>query len=229
MGCEDYRSALTDAALGAPMPSELAGHLAVCPRCRIELGDQRRLVSAIDRGLDEGLRIEPSPVLAARVRRRLAAEPKPRRGVAFWVPALAALAAALVGIALLSRGPEAPRRAERVERTARPAATLPGASPTPAPRTAAARTMGARPAAWHGGLRPAEVLVAPGQSLAVLLLEEALRGRRVEASALLASGVGTQADLPEPQDLTVRPLEAKPLALARLETKAGPPDAVGEP
>ncbi|MGH9793192.1 MAG: hypothetical protein ACRD5G_00340 [Candidatus Acidiferrales bacterium] len=108
MNCQDYRDALTGAALdpqadAAPRASRdaaLRAHLDACAACRAELGRLTALTAAIDAGLAQIVSADPSPAFAARVRSRLAerAEERASRWHA-WAPALAGALTAAVLIA----------------------------------------------------------------------------------------------------------------------------------
>jgi hypothetical protein len=101
VSCEEYRSALTDVALGTPAPPALDSHLAVCLRCRAALEEARRLLGRIDGEVEATLQVAPSAGFLARVRQRTE-EPRAFRG---WWLIPAAVAAAVALIALLRPSP----------------------------------------------------------------------------------------------------------------------------
>jgi hypothetical protein len=203
MACERYQSDLREAALGQPPSAELASHLAGCPACAAELREERALLRAIDQGLAAGLLIEPSAAFPARARR--AAE---RGRARSWLPLAACVTALAAGVGLLIRGAgndrPFPEPTLLSTRAARPA-TAEVSAPPPPPRAAPfpAVTPGARPA-------EPQVLVPPGQELALVRFRESLRGREIAPTSLLASDEAGQASL-EPAELAVPPLEVKAL------------------
>jgi hypothetical protein len=209
MACERYDADLKEAALGEPLSAELESHLEGCPSCAADLREERSLLRAIDQGIAAGLGIEPSAGFSARVRR--AAEKDRARS---WVPLAASVAALAAGVGLLIRGggddgrfPEpSPLVTPSTTRAARPAPPETSAPP-PIPRAAPfpAVTPGARRAEGEP-----QVLVPPGQELAVVHFWAALRGREIPPTSLLASYDAGQASL-EPAELAVPPLEVQAL------------------
>jgi hypothetical protein len=208
MACERYDADLREAALGEPLSAELESHLEGCPSCAADLREERSLLRAIDQGLAAGLGVEPSAAFPARVRR--AAEKDRARS---WVPLAASVAALAAGVGLLIRGggddgrfrEPPPLVTPSTTRAARPAPPETSAPP-PTPRAVPFRTVA------PGG--PAdgepEVLVPPGQELAVVHFWEALRGREIPPTSLLARDDAGQASL-EPAELRVPPLDVEAL------------------
>ena len=95
--CEDYRTALTDAATAAIQPSlELRSHLDVCGSCRTVFTQELQLFAAIDTGLRATANSEVPPSFLPGVRASLENASAPRR---LWTPFLI-FAAAGAAIAL---------------------------------------------------------------------------------------------------------------------------------
>jgi hypothetical protein len=95
--CEDYRTALTDAAAAAIQPSlELRSHLDACGSCRTVFTQESQLFAAIDIGLRATANSEVPPSFLPGVRTSLENASAPRR---LWTPFLT-FAAASTAIAL---------------------------------------------------------------------------------------------------------------------------------
>ncbi len=219
MDCKRYKKDLAAAALGALEPrreAEFAAHLASCAACRAALGDERRLLHIIDRGVAASVAAEPSAEFAARVRRRLDQEPVPAHSwFARWVPAAAGALAvlALVALWLARRPPVLPGTAEP-PRTAggqqRPSREEPAPAELPVEQAATPRGKGsAIHLKRHVAVRTArpEVLVLPGQRAAVLQFYEAVGSGRVDTASLLVP----------PLPLAPAKLEILPLEVAKLD------------
>ncbi|HXB56891.1 MAG TPA: hypothetical protein VN461_19165 [Vicinamibacteria bacterium] len=221
MACDRHESDLREAALGAPLSVELESHLEGCLSCRAALGEEESLLRAIDQGLAAGLGIEPSPTFPARVRR--GAENDHARS---WLPLAAGMAALAVGVGLLIRGGGNDRPLGEptlvIPSATRAARPVPPETSAPPPRAVPfpAVTPGARPAKGEP-----VVLVPPGQELALLHFREALRGREISPTSLLAAEEAGQAPL-EPAELGVPPLEVK--ALPAPEPQPGDAENTGE-
>ncbi len=236
MACEQYKKNLTDAALRALDPrrdAELRAHLAACEACRAALENEQLLLEAIDRGVAAAVAAKPSPEFAARVRQQIAALAAPSHGWLTgtpwlrWAPAAGALAVALLVVVWLNRQTTTPLRGpQRIESAAvkrsAPAVTGKGASEGPArvdtlvsppgSRMASART-GRQGSTVPAGIRPAaarakqpEVLVPPGQDVAVLLLYDAIWKGRADGASLVAEHVSFS-----PNELKIAPIEIAPL------------------
>jgi hypothetical protein len=209
MACERHDADLKEAALGEPLSVELESHLEVCPSCRAALREERALLRAIGEGLAAGLGIELSPGFAARVRR--AAENDRARS---WLPLAASVAALAAGVGLLIRGGGRDQPVREPAPLMTPS-TPRAAEPAPPETVARLRTPPAvplrtgAPGAGPGGGEP-EVLVPPGQAAALEQFQEALRGRVIPATSLLALDEGEQTSL-EAVELGVPPLEVKAL------------------
>ncbi len=106
MACERFRDALADVAAGGPAAAAFEAHLAACEACRAELAVLRQALAVADEELARLLAAEPSPSLAAGIRRAVA-EPEPSPGWRFgWLwPTVAAAATLLAGlVVLMGRG-----------------------------------------------------------------------------------------------------------------------------
>lgn len=108
MKCEEVANeliAFVDGRLGANARPGIEEHLAGCATCRTRAGEFRKLSSV----LDELPAIEPSFGFDARLRQRMAAEPRPSRFFA-WIPqprlalSMALLAALTICIVRLPLG-----------------------------------------------------------------------------------------------------------------------------
>ncbi len=237
MGCERYKSWLSDAALGALAPAreaEWRAHVEQCAACRAELERERMLLAALERGLEESLSAEPSPEFAARVRMRVVEEAaRPRAWFSGWIPAGAAALAVLVIVAvwLVHRQPSEQQRVERREVTeSRPPSGSLGPAPLGQPPQAVIPKAPGEPlrskpigtASERIGHGPAvlEVLVAEEEQAGILWLYNTVRSRRVDASAWPAEPLND-----------VRPAELKiaPLEVAKLDIESKPPEPVGKP
>ena len=220
MGCERYKSWLSDAAmgkLGSSREAELHAHMAECAGCRAALDEERRLLSLIDQGVQAMLAAEPSSDLVARVRVRLVEEADNRRTwFSGWIPATVGAVAAvlIVGIWLFRSEPSKPQFNKPPL-----VAKIPGAvvvpkeassigkvspvsrsSPMDRQRLAAIRVLGAR--APERRAEP-EVLVPSAEKAGMQWLYGALRNDPGEVSALLES--------------TGKPMEIEELKIPRLE------------
>jgi|SRR5277367_41764 len=100
--CEDYRTALIDAAAAraeASEPShELRSHLDACASCRVAYAEEVQLFTAIDTGIQAVANAEVPASLLPLVRTQLNEQPVPSRS---WIPASAAMAAAVVLLAAI--------------------------------------------------------------------------------------------------------------------------------
>jgi hypothetical protein len=239
MSCERYRDVLTDVAGGGPAPAGLEAHLASCEGCREELAALRRGLAIADAEMARLAAEEASPALAARIRQAVderEAAPAWRFG---WVwPAVAAAVTLLVVLAVwLARAPSpAPRVALESRpagggsRTSEPperAASSPspgerglGADAGPAAPKGAGSSMSREAERAGGSLgtrrsgvprddRP-EVLVPRGEAEALLRFAAIVHRDRHTPGAFATIG-RPSADLAEPAELEIEPLEIVPL------------------
>jgi hypothetical protein len=244
MACERYEDALKQMAagaapsaeaprLGAPrVELELESHLAGCSRCREELNALRRTLALVDSELHQLVAAEPSPELAARIRRAAAEDvAEPERRTAWLWPALAVAAALLLAVAFLARrGPSptpiatAQSRVPRATATPEPPRHAPherASAPVPPPPVASSRAV-PRAHALSGDSRrtnpPAEpeVLVPPGEQAALLRLA-ALVTRQGGVPPVMASVNQDSPDLAVPRAIDAESIEIKPLEIVPLD------------
>jgi len=212
-------------AAGMPAPAGLESHLASCPDCREELAGLRRALALADAEMAVLLSAEPSPGLAARIRRSLAESEHATEWRFGWLwPATAAAAVMLVALAVwLGRSPSpAP-----VTRATTDPLVIPRDSPSPGPEgstrfagssspgtsraTGDDRAVARRrpPALTRAIAGEPEVLVPPGEAEALLRFASLVNRRAVAPDSLLVADLS--APLPEPNAIEIAPLEIVPL------------------
>jgi hypothetical protein len=221
MACD--RDALSDVAAGAVASADLTAHLTACEACRTELAALRRALAVADEEMTRLLAVEPSPELVARIRSALAESHSTRSWRTGWLwPALAAAAALVVTLAVVTRRP--PSHEPAVAIAARPSPqpsnlAHPLASPPEPAREAAVADAAAggtapllrpRPAARRWAHAEPEVLVPPGETEALLRLVALVHRERLTPPVLAAVGQ-PPADLAELQPIDIKPLEIVPL------------------
>lgn len=223
MSCEQYKTELTDAALGVLRPrdeSAIRRHLARCEECRAELDERKRLIQAMDREIETMVAGLPSPAFQARVRQRVE---EADLASGWWRPRWALVAGgamavlALVTVWFVRRGPIAPGNVGLV-------AVNPGLNSPIAPTQNTkpglilkphARRVSAEPGKPTVRRNEPEVLVEPGQDQAVVELYAAVWSGRVDPAPLLI----------EPQPLVPFPeLKIEPLEIEELGEEARPLD-----
>jgi hypothetical protein len=220
MSCEKYSGRLTEAALGELRPeheTELLAHALECEACREALGHARAVRDFVDRGVESLVSGEPSPRLAAQLRRRIAQESEsPRFSWMAWGPVIAgALALAAVLVILFACRPVHTTSDPSVASAVTPLSASPAASATSGPRSQdAARTPGQRHWEQSAPVRTAatalpEIIVPKGQLIAAMRLSVAIDSGQVDGKQLLAAGEQYRT-----------PLEVKPIEIAPLETPA---------
>lgn len=236
MPCEKYsarmKDYLADAGLGTLPPdreAEAVAHFANCAACRDAFHQAQALYAAVDRGVGDLVSSEPSAQFQSRLRARLAAEPAPSRARQFW-PAWAPVAAGALAVAAV---------VFFALRTHSPRPTNPSASPTianrirpgTAPEVAVISPSQLAPAEpshrahSNRAARPAEpeVLVEPGQLVAIEAYVEATRSGRVNGKEILAE----QQQMESP--LEIKPLEFAPLEKLDSDAPSGTSDDSGRP
>lgn len=217
MDCETYHGWMTEAALGALDPARearLRAHLEACAACGEEFRRAQTLAQAIELGVAASVSAEPSPILLARVRAQIAAEPAPSRlFLPSWIPLAVGALAALAALALWLR-PHAPpvphpfHLAPEITSRAAPRPALP-AEPAPA-HTAANRARAhissgsAKNAARQAALP--EVLVPPGEWQAALQFVATLQ-RDPKRASVLAKSLERSRNPLEAADLNISSLE----------------------
>jgi hypothetical protein len=257
MACDRFAGALRARALGVPLPSDAAAHLAICANCQAALAAEEQLCSLVDQALDDVGLVKTAPDFVSRVRTHIEEAPRWTAG-GWWKHAVplaaaaalvAAVAAGVVGAIVAARvarnnpgvhDAAVPRAAEHaVEQRAEQA---PLASAALAPTPARARTAAASPRAGRrmavNGVRAAratevEVLVPRDQRQAVGRLFASLAGRPDVVSALLKfSGGGAVggSGVTEPAELTIAPIRIEPVLVPSLPSSApvGPMNEVKE-
>jgi hypothetical protein len=225
MACGRYRDALTDVAAGEPATAAVEAHLAACEACRAELHALRRTLAVADAEMAGLASAEPSPGLAARIR-RAAAQPSPEWRFGWLWPAVAAAATLLAALAVvLARGtgptPE-PRVAVDLVRPRpieTPAAVRPRepviprgsglASPEGSAGTADPSSPGKDVAPRDDRAPEPEVLVPPGEGEALLRFAADVRPRVVSSDSLLVADMS--GPLTEPKGVEIQPLVIVPL------------------
>jgi Putative zinc-finger len=238
--CKKYGDWMTDAALGGLAPRherELLAHAAACDTCREAYRHAREVAAFVDRGVESLVSGEPSPHFPARLRRRIADEPMPAPFTWLsWRPVAAIAVAMAIFTVLATR--EWPGARPHTTPINFPSPAIPNTRLTtnqpPPHRPPAAR------AGWHAGhaeprvlasvstrrgfspyLGPSpqpEVLVPPGQLVAVMELAKAIESRHIDGKELLAAE--QRADAP----LEIKPLEIAPLG----PTEQGSPSEATE-
>lgn len=101
MPCEQYQTALIEAAATAVLPSALREHLANCADCRAALVAEQKLFASIDVALSAAANVELPPAFLSRVQAHIKDE-KQSHEKYNWIPswALAAVSAAVILLAL---------------------------------------------------------------------------------------------------------------------------------
>ena len=233
MACERYREALADVAAGVPAAAGLEAHLASCDACRAELAGLRHALAVADAELARMLSAEPTPKLAARIRRAVAeSDPSPGWRFGWLWPATATAATLLVALAVfLARGiPSAPESRMAVDAhgpqsagstRAVEAAGADGLDDVVTPRsTGQAGRRGVRSPGGSLGTRQAgvpregralepEVLVPPGETEALLRFAADVRPRVVSSDSLLVADMS--GPLTEPKGVEIQSLVIVPL------------------
>jgi hypothetical protein len=223
MNCERCRERVSDAAAGvlsARQQKQFDAHVQNCAVCSAEFERSLTLLEAIGRGVAAQVAAEPSPELAARVRRKIAAETATTDAIWAWrIPAAAFAAMIIIVTAMWMMRPHGGKQ-EQVVKTA-PASISPTVANHAAPNQASPGGEAAAPKHFSSiaSLRPVaaqkpgrierapEVLVPPGQAQAVLQFAAALQSGKLDGAKLMAEL--QRAD---------QPIEIRPLVIAPLET-----------
>jgi hypothetical protein len=233
--CEDYRIALTDAAAAAVQPSiELRAHLDACGSCREAFREELQLFAAMDSGLRVTANAEVPASLLPRVRAELNQRHVPQRS---WVPAGAAMAAAvaLVAVIVFVRGfgrdtvPTNPPlnsfanniSPAEIQRDPPVVAAIETTSPRAKNKTVrAAKTA---PVAQAEGVA---VVVPAGQKQAMDALLAGVRHGQVKADVLIAENSEKTLEDLQVSPLDISPIEMKPLADVVAASPASPNEKV---
>jgi hypothetical protein len=221
MSCQGYKDAIADAAFALPgeearLAPEVATHLSECAACRDELEAQRALAAAIDRGVAASVSGAPSPGFAARVRARVAEETaSPQRWFWRWAPvAMGALAVVALMVWVSGTPPVQPPVGLAPPQLARGGVIL-SVAPNAADNAGLDRTDLSKRnrAVQRPTQREPEVLVLPGQDLAIAQLYLAAQSGRLDGAALLREPPAV-VEAPNPlenTDLRIAPIEITPL------------------
>lgn len=215
MVCEKYAKLITDDALGGLSPeraADLQEHLAQCFSCRYEFDHAKGIAARLDSGVEMLVAGEPSPQFAARLRARIASESSPARiDWRAWIPVAGgaiALAALLLGV--MSR---TPRPGNRTPSPLAQAASGPAAIVTAKNEKMATEGGSPRHRSMGRHVQPQhpEVLVPPGQLIAVMQLANALNTGQVEIDP--TSGAQQQSEEP----LEIEAIQISPLTIPELD------------
>jgi len=237
--CEDYRTAMTDAAAAAVEPSlELRSHLDACAPCHAAFADETQLFAAIDLGVRSAANAEVPASLIPRVRVQLNEQAVPRRS---WIPAAAVVAAAVAVVALLAFargfGHDIVSTRPAVNSSAR---SISPAQSQPAPPAVAHNqaTNPQEPAAMNAHatrkestrvhlaantaeLRQVSVLIPVGQKEAVDKLLGTLQRGAVKQDPLVAENSEQPSQGRALLPLAISPMEIEPLATVSEESAPG--------
>jgi len=221
MPCENYREALIEAAATDSAPSrELRSHLDACASCREAFREERQLFAAVDSGLRVTANAEVPASLLPRVRAELNQRYVPQHS---WVPAGAAMAAAvaLVAVIVFVRG----FGDDTVPTNASVNSFAHHVSPAeiqPDPPVVAAIEATSLPAknktVWAAKTAPvvqaeeAAVLVPAGEKQAMDALLAGVRQGQVKADILLAESSEKALEDLQISPLAISPIAMKPLA-----------------
>jgi hypothetical protein len=177
---------------------------------------------ALARETEDALRVDPSPEFLARVRMRIAADPRPHSWTLPWTYAAAGAIAAVVVLALVAvwsdreadvsmasvSRPEAPATAVSGSNAVLPAAPSEAPKPVTPPPTAPVTTRSAV---------GAEVVIAPGERAALTVLLRSLRAGRIDPGVLETVNADFE-PLPPLEEVTIDPIAIEPIPpLALLE------------
>lgn len=221
MDCEKYAKCMIDSALGQLPPSreaEVIAHMSDCAACRQAFERAKQAAELVDRGMELLVEGEPSPQFAARLRARMAEEP---RIGSFWARQFPIAAGVLLFVSVVAvvamtyRERVTYRRSEpSVASLASGATSSVGAGARP---FVALRTLRPRVSRSHMRISMAarpEVLVEPGQMAALDRFYEA--SRREQAAGARATTVRDDSDQP----MNIEPMAAKPLEVEPIDMPA---------
>jgi Putative zinc-finger len=229
MDCGKYQEALSASALGAESGAEGQAfrlHLEICGSCRRELARRREFLASVDRQLVMQSEAVPSGDFNARLRRRIADEPRHSLWPSLrWFPVVAGAAALAMVLAFFHfyrDGTQQPRNldpvpyapeAERAAPQVRPA----GNSPQPAQKTAAATLIPPHRIELHplvanrASAPTLEVRIDRRELYAAVLFSRAVADGRIDAAPLL------EAQREPDKPVAAKPLEIPPLELMPIE------------
>jgi hypothetical protein len=222
MACHRYTGAITDHALGSPLGTDAAAHLASCTTCKARLEDQERVLATIDAAVAEIALTAPSPHFVSRLRAHVTDRSGQSSPSTWWIPATIVAAALVAAVAIVATRLPRELRA-RPPAPGNPAASVAGVAPAepPVDRSSPAlagrttrHTRGERRAvrAQARAIPVAEVLVPGEQRQAVGRLFESLRAGRPEAVSILMNLHSADA-VSEARGVTIAPLRIEPVVV----------------
>jgi hypothetical protein len=204
MACDRFTRELNDHALGAPLGSAAAAHLATCSSCRLRLEEETRLMATIDFAIEQVGSARPAADFQVRVREKASVRIQSWHGR--WLPATATVAAAAV-LVVIALDVRPSRRAAGAPQDA-PPVTVPGKAPAGVPAEAALPLAAAERQSRNPMTRPgtrtvpgrsvrrdAEVLVPTGQPEVIARLLASLSGQEPGVASRLVGRAGTRADV----------------------------------
>ena len=229
MVCEKYSKLINDEALGGlsqERETELHEHLAHCVSCRNEFVRAKKLAAAMSAGVEMLVAGEPSSQFTAHLRARISNERVPAHPeLRTWIPVAAgAFALAAVLMAAITRTPrQTPLDLAPVARSfVNPNAAIPAKTANRAAddskRSARSRSHNLR--ASEPEPEP-EVLVPPGQFVAVMQFANAMNAGRVDGEQIVTA-----------QEQSEKPIESEaiqilPLTIPQIEDVNGTPESPG--
>jgi hypothetical protein len=234
--CEDYRTALTDAAAAAVEPSlELRSHLEACPSCRAAFTEEMQLFAAIDSGVVAVANAEVPASFFPRVRAGLegGSVAQRRRARSLIFAAAGAAIVLIVFIAartrhtisdsqakqiVLAPAHEAPQRAVRREATTETPAMV---SAKGSHRTPERKDRASRNSAVPSQL---EVLVPPDEREAFARFISVQQKRSDVVIAVVVPASGQEDALLSVEPLLIAKLKVTPLE----QLESGAPDSTQE-
>jgi hypothetical protein len=213
MPCESYKTAITEAAAGAPATSALRSHLIVCADCRSALADEERLFASIDAGLHSVANAEAPVSLVPSVRSHLATVSAPQRTwLGNWAWAglgTAALVATVLCVQIARQVPKSNSSDSRASQNQQPSQQLPksalpvATAPSIIPNQGATRSAYRRSRVNMPSL-PSEPEIIVSRDQEILLAEYAEAMRHNHGGAVVSP---TQAQETVIADLVITPIQ----------------------
>jgi hypothetical protein len=204
MACDRFTRELNDYAIGAPLASAAAAHLATCSSCQLRLEQETRLMAAIDFAIAQVGSAGPAADFQVRLREK--ASVRTRAGSGRWlmasmaVAAAAALVAITLDVRLSRRDAGTPQGAAPVSVARKPPAAI--HEEAPPPLSAAARPsrnsmtrLDVRSASVGNDRRDVEVLVPTGQPEVIARLLTSLNGQEPAVASQLVGQAATRGDV----------------------------------
>jgi hypothetical protein len=199
MACDRFTRELNDHAIGAPLGSAAAAHLATCSSCQLQLERETRLMAAIDFAIEQVGSARPAADYPVRLREK--ASVRTRAGRGRWVIASAAVAAAAALVAvtldvrLSRRAAGTPQGGPPVSVAWKPPAIPEKATPLSAAPRAPQNSMTRPDVRDRNGQRDVEVLVPTGQPEVIVRLLTSLNGQEPAVASQLVGRAATRADV----------------------------------